>query len=89
MRLSTLKLSLCLTKPHTMKTYLLLNQATRRRDTLRSEVIAPHILNFGTRRRYPLYRRMRGPQSRSGRGDEEIKIPLLLLPRIERRSYRP
>jgi hypothetical protein len=71
------KLSLCLTKHHAMKTYW------------GSGGIAPHILDLGTRCRwvisftprplypqgkspwYPLDRRLGGPQSRSGRGGEE------------------
>jgi hypothetical protein len=71
------KLSLCLTKHHAMKTYW------------GSGGIAPHILDLGTRWRwmvsftsrqlylqgknplYPLDRRLGGPQSRSGRGGEE------------------
>jgi hypothetical protein len=71
------KLSLCLTKHHAMKTYW------------GSGGIAPRILDLGTRWRwvvsftpqplyprgkspwYPLDRRLGGPQSRSGRGGEE------------------
>jgi hypothetical protein len=71
------KLSLCLTKHHSMKMYWA------------SGGIAPHILYLRTRWRwvvsftprplypqgksswYPLNRRLRGPQSRSGRGSEE------------------
>jgi hypothetical protein len=71
------KLSLCLTKYHTMKTYW------------GSGGIAPRILNFSTRwrrvvsftprplylrgksPRHPLGRRLGGPQSRSWRGGEE------------------
>jgi hypothetical protein len=68
------KLSLCLTKHHAMKTYW------------GSGSIAPRILDLGTRvvsfthrplypqgksPWYPLDRRLGGPQSRSGRGREE------------------
>jgi hypothetical protein len=71
------KLSLCLTKHHAMKTYW------------RSGGIAPRIRDLGTRWRwvvsftprplypqgnspwYPLDRSLGGPQSRSGRGGEE------------------
>jgi hypothetical protein len=71
------KLSLCLTKHHAMKTYW------------GSVGIAPRILDLGTRWRsmvsftprplypagkcswYPLDRRLGGPQSRSGRGGED------------------
>jgi hypothetical protein len=71
------KLSLCLTKHHGMKTYW------------RSGGIAPRILDLGTRWRwvvsftprplypqgkspcYPLDRRLGGPQKRSGHGGEE------------------
>jgi hypothetical protein len=72
-----LKLSLCLTKHHTVKTYW------------GSGGIARRILHFGTRLRwvvsftprplylqrkspwYPLDRRLGGPQNRSGHGGEE------------------
>jgi hypothetical protein len=71
------KLSLCLTKRHTMKVHW------------GSGGVTPLILDFGTRRRwvvrftppvalhprkspwYPLDRRLGGPQSQSGRGGEE------------------
>jgi hypothetical protein len=71
------KLSLCVTKHHAMKTYG------------GNGGVAPRILDFGTRWRwvvsftprpvhlqgkspwYPLDRRLSGPQSRSGRGGEE------------------
>jgi hypothetical protein len=75
--MNVVKLSLCLTKHHAMKTYT------------GSGGIAPRILDLGTRwrgmvsftprplypqgknSRYPLDRRLSGPQSRSGRGGEE------------------
>jgi hypothetical protein len=86
------KLSLCLTKHHAMKTYW------------GSSGIAPRILDLGVRwgwvvsftprqiypqekkLRYPLDRRLCGSQSRSGRGGEEkISHP---LPGIEPRFSR-
>jgi hypothetical protein len=64
------RLVLCLTKHHAMNAYSM------------SRSIAPRILDLGTRWPrplyaqgnspwYPLYRRLGGPQSRSGRGSEE------------------
>jgi hypothetical protein len=57
------------------------NWAPHHEGIFGSGVIAPHILDFGTRWRwvvsftprlwYPLDRRLGGPQSRSGRGGEE------------------
>jgi hypothetical protein len=41
------KLSLCLTKCHTIKTYDSLNSATRHEEVLVSGGIAPCILNLG------------------------------------------
>jgi hypothetical protein len=41
------KLSLCLTKYHTMKTHPVLNQAPCHEDVLWNGVIAPRILNLG------------------------------------------
>jgi hypothetical protein len=88
-----LKLSLCLTKYHAMKTYW------------RSWSIAPRILNLGTRWRWvvsftprPFYPRWKKswylfdmrlgvPQSRSGRGGEEKKSQP--LPGIEPHSSSP
>jgi hypothetical protein len=86
------KLSLCLTKHHAIRTYW------------GSGGIAPRILDLGTRWRwvvsftpqslypqgkstwYPLDRRMGGPQSHSGRGGEEVNsqpLPGLELPIIQ------
>jgi hypothetical protein len=65
------KLPLCLTKHHPMKTYW------------GSEGIAPRILNLGLftpavkSLRYPLGKRLGEPQSRSGRGGEE-KNPIIV-----------
>jgi hypothetical protein len=39
--------------------------------------------------RYPLDRKLDGPQSRFRRGGEKKKIPILPLPRIENRSSSP
>jgi hypothetical protein len=65
-------------------------------------IIAPRILNLGTRwrrmisftarplcPRYPLNRRLGGPQSRNERGGEEKNIPLLDVPGIEARMSSP
>jgi hypothetical protein len=78
------KLSLCLTKHHAMKTYW------------RGEGIAPRILDHGTKRRLvvsftsrslyrrgnsprcPLYRRLGGPQSQSGHGKCKA-VPVFFL----------
>jgi hypothetical protein len=43
------KLSLCLTKYHSMTMYPALKQARRREDVLRERRVAPRILNLGTR----------------------------------------
>jgi len=84
--LINVKLSLCLTKHHAMKTYW------------RNEEIAPRILNRGTRwmwvvsytpqslyplvkrPRYLLVRRLGGPHSRSGLGDEKKKKDPIIVP---------
>jgi len=47
--LAYVKLSLCLTKSHAMKTYPKLNYAPHDEDEWGSVSIAPHILNLGTR----------------------------------------
>jgi hypothetical protein len=91
----SVKLSLCLTKHHAMKTYF------------RSRGRAPLILNIVTRwmwmvnfmphpfyprekgLHYPLGTRLGGPQSRSGRGGEEKNSHRCPLPEIEPRSSSP
>jgi len=88
------KLSLCLTKHHTMETYW------------GSGGIAPRIFHLDTRwrwvvsftlrplylqehPRYPSDGRLVKPQSRCGRGSEEKKISTLPLPGIEPGSFSP
>jgi len=48
------KLSVCITKYHAIKTYPLLNQSSRHQDVLGTEGITPCILNFVTRWRWML-----------------------------------
>jgi hypothetical protein len=72
------KVSLCLTKYHTMKMYLLVNYTPHLEDIWRSRGIAPCILNLSIRWRWvvscmpwPLYSQGKSPQkpldSRLGR----------------------
>jgi len=71
------KLSLFLTEHHAMKTYWesggrdprILNVGTRRRKVFSFTSRPPYPR--GNNPRYPLDRRLDGPQSRSGRGDEK------------------
>jgi hypothetical protein len=64
------KLPLCLTNHHTMKTYWgILDLGTRWRWVV-SSTPRPSLPQ-GKSLRYPLDRRLSGPQSRSGRGGEE------------------
>jgi hypothetical protein len=63
-----LKLSLCLTKYHAMKTYPVLNQAPHHEHLLERESIAPRLPTLGTRREKvvrftprPLYHRENSP----------------------------
>jgi hypothetical protein len=63
------KLSLCLTKYHTIKTYPLLNYASHHKDVLGSGGMAPRILNLSTKWRWvvsftprPLYCRGKSPR---------------------------
>jgi hypothetical protein len=83
------KLSLCLNKHHTMKTYWgsarleprILTLATRLRWVVS---FTPRLLySLGKSPRYPLDTSLSGPQSRSGRGGEE-KNSLPLLPHAAR-----
>jgi hypothetical protein len=86
-----LKLSLCVTKYHAMKTYPVLNEAPRHEDLWVTGGVAPRILkcllSFSPRplyprekNRYSLDRRLGGPQNRSERGGEKKKIPIIALP---------
>jgi len=95
------KLSLCLTKSHVVKTCPLLNSAPRHEDLWVSGGIAPRILNLGTRwrwvvsfapqplypqgksPRFPLVRRLGGPQSRSGWGGEQKDFFIALCRKLK------
>jgi len=59
---------MCLTKPHGMKVYSVLNRRIRHEDVLESGGLAPHVLNLGARWKsvvnftnHPLYTRGNGP----------------------------
>jgi hypothetical protein len=87
------KSSLCLTKHHAMKAYwgsggiapLILHLGTRGRWVVSFTPLPLHPRRKNLR--YPLHRRVGGPQSRSGRGDEEENSQPLLG--IEPRSSSP
>jgi hypothetical protein len=82
-----LKLSLCLNKHHTMKTYLLFNNAPSHKTYWGSGGIVPPIRKLSTRWRrvvsltprplrplYLLYRRLGGTQIQSGRSGTDKKF---------------
>jgi hypothetical protein len=94
LRKSTVKLSPCLPNHQAMKTYLrcgskasrILNLCTTRRCVVS---FTPRPLSLRSRSpRHPLDKRLGGPQSRSGRGGEEKKIPSLCLPGTDPRIRR-
>jgi hypothetical protein len=99
------KLSLCLTIYHGMKTYPVLNWAPRLEHVLGSGIVAPRILNLGTRWRCvvrfttrPLYPRGKSPRYtldrslgglQSRSGRGGEEKNSLNLPEIEPRSSSP